>query len=246
MQVFQYTQIGQHHTNNNEDAVIFYEISKSRILLAIMDGCSSGSDSHFASQLIAKTLRKIAKDISYQIFVTKKIEPLNFTLRHVAQSLFHTMATTNRQLDLQYDELLSTVVIGLYDNIDHRAEILISGDGFINCNGKLYAYEQENKPDYMAYHLRKSFEEWYEGHTSKLSVTNVQDLSLTTDGIFTFRSFDTSHYPVISEEEIIDFLLKDANGKENALMLQKKCYTLKSQYGLLPTDDLSIVRLICQ
>jgi serine/threonine protein phosphatase PrpC len=246
MPVFQYTHIGQHHINNNEDAVICYEISKERMLLAVMDGCSSGTDSHFASQLIAKSIRKIAKDISYQAFVTKKTVPLNTMLSQLAQSLFNTLAAFNRQLDLQYDELLSTVVIALYDHSNKTAEILVAGDGFIACNGKQHEYEQENKPDYMAYHLSKSFEEWYEGHTSKLTLTNVEDLSLSTDGVFTFRPYDTADYPMITDVEITNLLLNDVAGKDNPLMLQKKCYTIKSQFGLVHTDDLSIVRLIVE
>ena len=37
-----------------------------------MDGCSSGSDSHFASTLIGKLLRKIAKQEAYLEFALKK------------------------------------------------------------------------------------------------------------------------------------------------------------------------------
>lgn len=39
MQVFQNTQIGQHHTNNNEDALICREISKERMMLGVTAGC---------------------------------------------------------------------------------------------------------------------------------------------------------------------------------------------------------------
>jgi len=68
MKIFELSQIGEFHTNHNEDSYTITEIEAHQFLIAVMDGCSMGKESHFASTLIAKLLRKIGKVISYKAF----------------------------------------------------------------------------------------------------------------------------------------------------------------------------------
>ena len=71
---YEISKIGEFHTNHNEDSSSITEIGEDKIMIAVMDGCSMGKESHFASTLIAKLLRKIGKEISFKEFVerTKK------------------------------------------------------------------------------------------------------------------------------------------------------------------------------
>ena len=61
MKFYELSHIGEFHVNHNEDFLVLEEAGSTRKLIAVMDGCSSGTDSYFASTLIGKLLRKIAK-----------------------------------------------------------------------------------------------------------------------------------------------------------------------------------------
>ncbi len=109
-----------------------------------------------------------------------------------------------------------------------------------------FEYEQDNKPDYLGYHLEESFDEWFAAQHQRLSLKNIQDLSISTDGIFTFSLFDNHLYDAIEEKEWVDFLLRNRKWEENENMLHRKLVELENNFGLKPTDDLSIVRIIME
>jgi Protein phosphatase 2C len=243
MQQYLFSTIGSFHTQHNEDAALLCEIAEDRILIAVMDGCSMGNDSFFASTLIAKLLRKIAKAEYYKTFITKKTETLEVVLHTILSDLFFALKTINNELDLAKDELLSTLILGIIDKSTQKAEIMAIGDGLISCNGVLTEYEQDNKPDYWGYHLNENFETWYAAQTQRLSLKNITDLSISTDGIFTFKAFDTRICPPITEDKIIDFLLNDKTDSSQTMLLKKMNF-LEKEHGLKSSDDLSIIRLI--
>ena len=180
--------IGGFHVNHNEDAFVLAEAGVHRTLFAVMDGCSNGSDSHFASTLIAKVLRKIAKEESYREYALGNTKTLKDQIESVSLRLFEELSNLNRQLDLRSDEMLSTLILCLVDKRKKQAELLIVGDGYIHVNGRDIEYENDNKPDYIAYHLNKEKEEWYSLHTERLSIERVDNLTISTDGIHTFKT----------------------------------------------------------
>ena len=59
MTFYELSNIGEFHVNHNEDYLVIENIGQHRTMIAIMDGCSSGNDSHFASTLIGRVLRKV-------------------------------------------------------------------------------------------------------------------------------------------------------------------------------------------
>lgn len=67
-------------------------------------------------------------------------------------------------------------------------------------------------------------------------------MSIATDGIFMFSE-------VIKTEENgnidpVDFLLHNREQEENPEMLSLKLKTLERHFGLKPTDDLALIRII--
>ncbi len=111
-------------------------------------------------------------------------------------------------------------------------------------NGEYFEYEQDDKPDYLGYHLSENFEEWFLNQNQRLSFKEVKDLSISTDGIFTFKHFDNKNYDTINENDLIDFMLIDRQWDDQENMLKKKLLEVEHQYGLKPSDDLSIIRMI--
>lgn len=245
MQKFQFTQIGTFHTNHNEDCLVTREIGDNKCLIAVMDGCSSAIDSHFAANLIAKCLRKIAKEEDYKEFATNIEKPILYLLKDVLSKLFKELNEFKQYLDLSREELLSTVVLGIIHTKNREAEIIVIGDGVICSNSNFYEFDHDNKPDYLGYHLDKDFDNWFELQNQKLSLKNINDLSISTDGIFTFMPFDNKkEYEFIDEKQILELLLIDQTNMENENMLHQKVFFIEKTNGLKPTDDLTIIRMI--
>ncbi|MGB0929301.1 MAG: protein phosphatase 2C domain-containing protein [Chitinophagales bacterium] len=244
MKIHTFSQIGQFHTDHNEDHLITTSIGDKTQLIAVMDGCTMGIESHFASTLIGKLLRKIAKEVGYRIFAEKTQYELSFLLKETMRQLFSHLQKLQYQLDLKREELLSTLILGVVDTSKKQAEILVVGDGLVCCNGELFEYEQDNHPDYLGYHLQENFEEWYALQKQRLSFSEVQDLSIATDGIFSFQPFDVGVYEAVTAAEIVDWLLKGKEFEEHKVMLKKKVKYIEKTWGLKPSDDLSMIRVV--
>lgn len=244
MKLYTFLQIGTFHTNHCEDYLITADIGQNRLLCAVMDGCTMGTDSYLAATLTGKILRKIAKTIYYQEFVGNSKEELKPILKKVMHELFAELAFLQNRLQLETDELLSTLLVSIIDSSKREGEAIIVGDGVICINGQLIEYDHDNKPDYLGYHLTKDFEKWYAQHKQKLSLHDLKDLSLVTDGIFTFQPFDNKVYETQQAEALISWLLHDTKGIATGNLLKKKMLHIEKEWGLKPTDDLAMIRLI--
>jgi len=245
MKIFELTHIGEFHTNHNEDFLVVEDTGASYKLIAVMDGCSSGTDSHFASTLIGKVLRKLAKQEAYREYAKKEKLELDKLLEKISLALFEDLSNLNRQLDLKSDEILSTLILGIVDTENKNAELIIVGDGLIHINGENIEYENDNKPDYIGYHLNMDKHLWYQTRTIKKSVSNIDDLTISTDGIHTFKNFDGKKYDSISEETIMSKFFENKNELDNTNKLKKTLIALKDDYGLMPSDDLTMIRVVC-
>jgi hypothetical protein len=236
--------IGSFHTNHNEDAYLITEIGNNHILLAVTDGCSMGKESHFASTLITKILRKISTEISYKTFLSKRDKSTEEYLLEILERLFQELKFLKNHLLLEVEEILSTLILGILNPKEKQAELITIGDGLICCNGALYEYEQDDKPDYLGYHLAENFNTWFQKQEQQLSLKQVEDLSISTDGIFTFKKFDNKAYESIQEEEIAAYFLIDRQWEGQANMFRKKLSEIERIFGLRPSDDLTILRII--
>jgi hypothetical protein len=143
---------------------------------------------------------------------------------------------------LDQKELLTTLIILLADKKTNEGIVLVVGDGLVSINGTITEFDQDNKPDYLGFHLSEDFETWYSLQKQKIAFSDIQDISIATDGIFMF----TPVKKVETTETIdaIDFLLNDKTNEENEEMLELKLKRLEHNYGLKPTDDFAMVRLI--
>jgi serine/threonine protein phosphatase PrpC len=178
MRKYELVQIGDFHTNHCDDYVMTAELDKQRILCAVMDGCTMGTDSYIASCITGLVLRKIAKEINYRTFKEKNEIDLKILLKEILSQLFHELRLIKNQLQLERDELLSTLILVLIDLDLNIAEAITIGDGLVYYNGQSFEYEQNDKPDYLGYHLDEDFENWYSGQKQRLSLSNITDLSI--------------------------------------------------------------------
>ncbi|HAO06873.1 MAG TPA: stage II sporulation protein E (SpoIIE) [Chryseobacterium sp.] len=243
MNIYSVLQIGDYHINHCEDFLITKKIGSNKILCAVMDGCSTAMESQFASALFGKILRKICIEKGYkELYEPDKNSDPEEDLKAVLKDLFKELTTVKNHLLLDEKELLTTLIILLYDTKKDEGIIMCIGDGFISVNGKATEFERDNKPDYLAYHLKENFEEFYFNQTQKIRFSKLEDVSIATDGISSFIPIKkTDHNEKINPK---DYLLYDKSNVESEEMLSLKLKKLEHHYGMKPTDDLAIIRII--
>lgn len=243
MKTYTTLQIGEFHTNYCEDFLIQEQIATDEIIIAVLDGCTMGTESVFAPILYGKILRKIAKNKFYEEFAVKQSQraDLKLQLKNILQELLQEVKEIKNKLGLETNELLSTLILGVIDTKKYRAEFITIGDGLICVDGKCIEYEQNNTPNYLGYHLTENFEEFYENQSQKLSISSFEDISISTDGIFTFKNLENQNQQK-SEAEIINYLLLDHQDSEFDNFLDRKIRNLK-KINHVVTDDLAIIRL---
>jgi hypothetical protein len=242
MRIYTTLQIGELHTNHCEDYFITAEIGKNKFLCAVMDGCTMGTESYFAATLTGKLLRKISREYSYKEFLLKESVDLQLILERITKQLFEELRSAKNILQLEREEVLNTLLIGVIDTNHRSGEFLCIGDGLICINNRLFEFEQDNKPDYLGYHLHEHFDSWYAKQQQRISAQDLQDFSLATDGIFTFKKYDNKTYA--NPGDVIELLLVDTVGSNSSNMLNRKLYDIQTNWGLKPGDDLAIIRLI--
>lgn len=245
MKIYSTLNIGDFHTNYCEDFLIVENISTNRFIVAVMDGCTMGKESAFASMIIGKILRNIAKEEFYKDFLNDNIKELNVCLQEILKKLFLQLKTTKNNLGLETEEMLSTLIIGVIDQHASNGEFLSVGDGLIHYDGISVEYEQNDKPDYLGYHLGEDFDTWYQSQEQRLSITDFRDLSISTDGIYSFKNFKNPNQQK-NEQEIIAFLFRDQQGKNYDNFLEKKIRDLELEYNHVLTDDIAIIRIITE
>lgn len=233
-------QLGSSHPNFCEDFLLTALIGKNKLLAVVADGCTSGKDSHFASTLIIKVLQKIAIEQSY--LESYKIQHLDAQIKEIVARLWDELKAVKNLLLLKEEELLSTVLIALVHKEHKQAYFVALGDGLLACNGKIWEFDNNNYPDYLAYHLNENKDE-YINQQNFIFLTDIQQLSISTDGIFSFDIFDNRSYPTAHISPIQD-LLSPADNPLNANELYKKLRHWELDFGLKPVDDLAMIKLI--
>ncbi len=243
MNIYSTLQIGDYHTLHCEDSLLIKKISSDKIVCAVMDGCSTAMESHFASALFGKLLRKVIIETGYKALYEKNIQrALEEDLKEIIAGLFKELLFVKNHMMLDVKELLTTLIILVYDNTEDKGMILAVGDGTVCINGKITEFDRDNKPDYPAYHLHENFEDWYSDQSQKIFFNNLNDVSIATDGISSFSKIKKSD----SDEMIsfTEFLMTDRQNNDTEEMLNRKLKQLEHEYGVKPTDDLAMIRII--
>ncbi len=241
MQVYTLIRKGDYHPVFCEDYIFQKELDPHYHVAAVMDGCSSGKDSHFASALIGKLVQKIVHDLAFSPRLDDKptAQELN---RWIVQEVFVGLKDIRKQLSLTSLEILATLLLCVYDRSRKQAFVHVIGDGFVAVDGTVHELDQQNRPRYLAYYLEEPFASWYASQEQFFSLDRPQDLSISTDGVDSFRSIR----PELMEEEKVDpiqLFLCDTNLIHLPNMLTRKFNILEKRYKCHPGDDVGIVRM---
>lgn len=244
---------GCDHKTQCEDFLYNGE-TKTFIVCAIFDGCSSGINSHFASALFGKIFDNIVKEFADDIDrINNHEEVSKFILYHFSQRLLEIKIF----LKLSLLEVQSTIVLMVYNKKFGWCYVVAIGDGFVSVDGQSIIIENnrfsdkedgKDMPDYIGYDIellkdREVFNRWFESKKNKYFFENAKDITITSDGIKTFRQAKPSKNGKINE---IDFIVNDKKFIGQETMILKKRNILENIYGLVHSDDLSVIRLIVE
>jgi hypothetical protein len=244
MRIYTALKKGEYHLHHCEDYLCYTHLSNQIFVCAVMDGCTMGTDSYFASTLTGKLLRKIVNNIGYRELITRQPVCNNVEeyLQHMLRELFTELRLAKGQLLLERNELLTTLINLLVDKKAQCGMAMVIGDGVVCVDGLVHEFEQDNRPDYIGYHLHENFEEWLNRQVQKVYFSNAADISIATDGIATFENLTGKQ----ADENIMPLqLLLAADIKSDTEdALEKRLTQLEHIHGLVPTDDLAVIRLL--
>lgn len=228
---------GSMHKVFCEDFLIEHQINEKLKIYGVFDGCSSGKNSHFASALFGKSIISAAE---WMVFNNNQV-----ILKKIVYQAFSLIDETKDILNLQTEELLSTIIVMLINEETKKADILAIGDGLVSVNHQITNIDQNNQPDYPIYHFDeiKTFDDFSEYYSKQLAFLNVdvEDITISTDGI---NSFMLQGQNSAEDFNVIDYFVKDEFLKGNPAMLSRKHNIISKKYSLENTDDLAIIRVI--
>lgn len=237
MKVYTTIQRGYQHKHFCEDFFLA-TANENWFFGVVSDGCSSGLDSHFASALTCKLLKKQIRAL--------KLSPTQ-TAREVALMLLHNFMAdlhqTAKTLDLEILELLATLLLVVHDADKNVSFIVALGDGAIAIDDQIYEIDQDNTPNYPAFYLAESKESldiYFLKHY--FEATNAKQIAIATDGVFSFNNERIN--AETDKSANAHYLLVDDSLQNINNMLNRKINILQLKQNLSPADDIAIVRLI--
>ena len=243
---------GIQHANFNEDNLFESRLGKSFFVAAVMDGCSTAVESHFASALYKKSLRKALKVLQNLAHLQDSVKLEKMTPSEISDfiwaQLFSDLKKNKRQLFLRFEELLSTMVLSVINIKTGAAQVSVSGDGLFWVNGERFGVDQGNQPDFLAYHLGKPFDPSDDQRIPRWEFSKVESLIISTDGLLKFRKGNLSVEALLFAQAG-DW--DDVNGARGNKASQKEKYVSKKNLdqkiealkkeGYVAHDDLAIV-----
>lgn len=197
---------------------------------AVLDGCSTGINSHFASTLIKYSFERSNN------LVHIRRDDLNNYFDVIISRVRNDLNDVKTALNLTELNLLSTIVFFFYNKKDKSLWVKFIGDGVIYVDGNEIINDENNMPDYLAYHLIESWSMFYSWIESRrtLYFENVENFAICSDGINSLVNLKNPH---IKKEVAINFLIIDDQWKGLENGLNKKFNILTNRYEELKRSD---------
>lgn len=231
MKIDSYLQRGYSHVNYCEDSLVTASYGDF-VMAAVMDGCSSGADSHFIATYYGKVLRKSFQQI-VPIYKSNNSDPLVEIGKYILEDLFYQVKRLKSEMALDITEILTTSIILVANKATGKQWINTSGDGLFIVDGKSTIISQNNMPDFMGYHLDNQAGEWIEMHTSTYELAG-EHLILSTDGVQSFTDIEGNK---------VDILNKFVGERQIGGSDMKSFFAQLGIQGIRPYDDVAIVSL---
>ena len=245
MKIYSHLSAGKLHPVNGEDYLYHTFLNDHLLVAAVMDGCSSGKDSYFASAVYGKSLHKTCRMLPNMHEVMPDLDLKKMDKEAIGSfilgQLYEDIKKTKRLLFLDVNEILSTLILMVYDQKDHSAWVNISGDGLVVCNGGIHDIDQSNMPDYLAYHLDKAFDSWIARHTKIMEFSEVRDISISTDGL---QKLKEDPWRSVANFDVVKDILVKIPESTDEQFLSHQIRNMIERKNYVPYDDIGFIRVI--
>lgn len=181
-----------------EDDFVVNE-TQNLIVCGVFDGCSSGLDSHIASTILKKIMMNVSGlEFAYQLcHKNNDKDYLKYICQDYIDEIYFCLNRLKKQ-DLFFikeeEDLLSTAIILVLDKNNGKYFIQFAGDGVAFVDGEVVdVHNEDNSVTYLSTILEKNLDN-YINSSKSLSGTIEKTLSISTDGIDTFKDvFGITH-----------------------------------------------------
>ena len=229
------------HDNHCEDD--YWIHSENGVIVgAVLDGCSTGINSHFASTLVKYSLENSKDYIRYTTC------PAESAFDFLTQQVKKSMVAVAGYLGLTDMNLLSTIVFFHYDTYTKELVVKFFGDGVVYVNGERNEHSEDNAPQYLAYHMDDNYDDFeaYLLSRKTLNFNNVVEFKICSDGIDSLVNIKNMKVPSVAGKE---YLLYGDDFKTQKTGLAKRFKLLTSHNNELPEghswwvikDDLTVI-----
>lgn len=211
-------------THNSCEDSYFIRETEDHVCGGVFDGCSTGIKSHWASQTLAYAFQAV----EYYPVSEKALTCVYLFLNNIKNSL-----------SLTSDNFLSTCILFIYHKKTNTLAVRMFGDGCYFVNDVEYFVEQDNKPDYLGYHVfgeYNSFLEFIDKYPMKI-YENVSNFKICSDGV---KSINRSQFEESKGHDPMALLYAPPTSpnylKRMWNILKKDKYTI--------ADDLTIISYV--
>lgn len=237
------------HPTHCEDSYFLYE-DDVKIVGAVLDGCSTGINSHFASQFFAYALERYSvQSVGFDHYLAPPSKWEIFE-RVMFNDISDRMWNISATLGLTRMHFLSTIVYFVHLKRERELHVTFFGDGVVYVNGERFTNEENNMPDYFAYHVSNDLDTYVASRPRRV-FSDVSDFSICTDGIDSFVNLRDGH---LDRSIPVDFLVRDTrsinlknglNKKFNILTNRSEDIKLSDEHWWWDIqDDLTIIRYV--
>lgn len=232
-------QKGIYHLNHNEDELVVCNLSKRFAIAAVMDGCSAAINSHLAAGFIKILVKREVRTLSEGPNLIH-VYPASAIGERLMKNVFIGVNELQGSLSLTEMELMTTFSLLVLDVETKQYWAGFSGDGLLVVDEKVVNIDQNNRPNFLAYHLERNPSEWFDYHVISYSGSVANHVVISTDGVWKLKRLDDKLFADPFKEE---GLLKDLREIDTSKALEKRYKNIRTHLGYVPFDDLAIVCL---
>lgn len=237
--------ISSEHELHCEDNYYLFE-DENIIVGAVLDGCSTGINSHWASQTLQYCFKQYEKAFGFNEFITLFSNGWDSEVNNILCEVATALNETKKVLDLTDMNLLSTIVFFVYNKKTKTLYVKFIGDGafFYKKNNEWYSIENDenNTPLYLGYYCQIPKENLLSFLTTRVTyiLDEIEEFAISSDGIFSFKNNKSLEEEIqITSPE--NYLIADESFIKLKHELGKKFIGLRND-GWVIKDDLTVIK----